>query len=194
MANKTKTNYQGIFFDKQEIERLAAQYRGSIGTPIETMKKIQDPHITLQYRPTQEQIDAFKPLIGQKVQVTISQYGSDGNNEGFYVSKIQAQNPKTQEICDKVPSGIPHITTAVNGEPNPETGKPIGKPVNTYKLFDGSQPDVAKPIEPITITATMGAYQIIPNIGPKAVTAPSKPKTTPFNEPQTPENEKTPEF
>lgn len=170
MAKKEKTICNGIFFDKEELQKLAKEHENLAWIKIENRKEIQDPHITLQFKPNQQQDEEFKPLIGQKVEVTISQYGSDGNNEGFRVSKIKAEDEKLKEMCKHIPSGIPHITTAVNGDIDPETGQTIGKPIDTYKLFDGSNPQAAKDIEPIKLTGTVGAYKIVPHKGPQAIT------------------------
>ena len=181
-VNKVKTNYQGIFFDKQEIQEAVQKYRGKTGIGMEIPKEIEYPHVTLQYKPAVADVEKFKQLIGTEVQVTLSQYGSDGKNEGFYVSGIQTDSPEVRELFDNIPSGVPHITTAIEGALDPETGKSVGKAVDTYKLFDGSQAGVSEIIEPITVMGKLGAFQIVPHIGPQVVVTPFKQRETPFQD------------
>lgn len=108
--------YAGIFFDKNEIEKI---------TPNKLEKEIQFPHITFKFRPNIEEQEIFKTLVNEEVDVYIYNFKMDEENAGFYVAKIETNNKTIQDLFFEIP--CPHITTSVSEN---------GKPVNTYKLFD----------------------------------------------------------
>lgn len=149
--------YNGIFLNAVQVGRLA----GSYGSPLD--KIIENPHITLQYRPTPKQEAAFHRLLGQKVKVTLLEYANDGMNEGFLVGNISSDDPEVQKLIDSTPSGIPHVTISVNE-------KAGAKPKDTYRLFDGSEDTERKHVNATRFTATIGEYVIVKGKGPVVIT------------------------
>lgn len=97
-----KIYYEGIFFDKNEIDRLVKDFDvGSLD------KIIKNPHITFGYKPSEE--DSFSEfLIGAKAEIKIIGFGNNGKNAGFL-----CEIP--EEIKEYYHGAFPiHITTSIS--------------------------------------------------------------------------------
>ena len=122
--------YIGCFLNKEELFEKVKYLRQS---PLPNEKK--RPHITFVYKPA----TVPEELFGQKITVTVSGYGNDGNNEGLQVSLI-GNHPVIDEMISRIP--VPHITLAVSD---------IGHAVNTrYLSFF--------PIAPFTLMGHFGGH------------------------------------
>ncbi len=122
--------YVGCFVDKDELEE---KLQHTVRTKL--WRTIEAPHVTFEYQP--REVD--EELFGEKVQIRMTGYGCDGQNEGVKVELFSA-NPKIAEMIQKIP--VPHITLSVSA---------CGKPVDTRDLR-------FEPMEPVEIVGIYGAY------------------------------------
>lgn len=113
---KEQVKYAGIFINKEDLPA------GKLS------RIISYPHVTLWYAPTQDIADVLSALVGVEADVTLTLYGNDGVNEGYWVSSIKTENENLQNLYQN--RSLPHITVSVDAE--------VGKPVNTRYFFDGS--------------------------------------------------------
>lgn len=81
---------------------------------------VEEKHITLKYKPTEEDIKTYLPLVGKEVKIAIIGYANDGYTEGYEVEILTPNIPYMGQ--EKV-----HITLSYA----PEKG---AKPVDTGKL------------------------------------------------------------
>ena len=70
-------------------------------------RAILQTHVTFQYMP----IQVCEDLFGERIEVTITGYGSDNENEGLLV-QCRADHPVLQEMIRQIP--VPHITLSVS--------------------------------------------------------------------------------
>lgn len=121
--------YIGCFFDPEGLWEKTKMIRTS---PLENL--IQNPHVTFLYRP--EIVN--ESLFGSCVEVTITGYGCDGNNEGVLVN-LKIDQKELIELAQGIP--VPHITLSLSDNADA---------VNTrYIHFE--------PVEPITVQGIFGA-------------------------------------
>ncbi len=105
--------YIGCFFDLLELLQALRQLPGK-----RLARVIAYPHVTFSYQP--QQVD--ERLFGTPVQVTVTGYGCDGENEALQV-RLCCREPALQQLIDAV--GQPHITVSVSEG---------GQPVNSNRL------------------------------------------------------------
>lgn len=123
-------HYIGCFLDPEELAgKLDIPGRKPLACPIRC------PHVTFAYRP--KAVD--RKLFGQRVTVTVTGYGCDGQNEGLRVTLCCA-DAGVMALAEKIP--VPHITLSVS---------PDSQSVQTRYL------DFA-PIEPFTLTGVFGGF------------------------------------
>lgn len=110
-----KVIYTGVFVNAEE---LAKQLQESGLNRVAHEKEIEDTHVTFEFRP--KVVD--ESLFGTPVDILVTGYGSDDENEGLSV-RIMCQNQQVQEIGSSVE--IPHITLSISRD---------GRAVNTRRL------------------------------------------------------------
>ncbi|MCQ2571294.1 MAG: hypothetical protein MJ154_03570, partial [Candidatus Saccharibacteria bacterium] len=103
--------YVGFFVSQSDIYSLFSP---------RLSKLIVAPHVTTKYRPKKDEI--HPELFGERVTITITGYGIDGENEGVAVT-ICPTSPELMEAYSKIPR--PHITLSISEN---------GKAVNTAGL------------------------------------------------------------
>lgn len=111
--------YTGIFFDFAAVEAAVSQNGG-----VMLEKVIALPHVTLAFRPSDEDMQKLQPLLGKEVEVSLDEFAYNNRNAGFRVSVVTPNSV----VNDFLKGKLPHITTSVGI---------AGKPVETPKLFDG---------------------------------------------------------
>lgn len=112
--------YAGVFFDVTVVEATVNQ-NGSVTLE----KEIALPHVTLAFRPSDEEMQQLYSLVGKEIKVSLDEYAYNNRNAGFKVSIVTPNSVVEGFLKGK----LPHITTSVGAE---------GRPVDTPKLFDGS--------------------------------------------------------
>ena len=111
--------YAGIFFALEAVEAAVEQKGG-----VTLEKVIALPHVTLAFRPSDEDMQKLQPLLGKEVEVSLDEFAYNDRNAGFRVSVVT----HNRVVNDFLKGKLPHITTSVGI---------AGKPVETPKLFDG---------------------------------------------------------
>lgn len=112
--------YAGVFFDFADVEAAVSQKGGAT-----LEKEIALPHVTLAFRPSDEDMRKLQGLLGKEVEVKLDKFAYNNRNAGFRVSIVTPNSVVEGFLKGK----LPHITTSVSAE---------GRPVDTPKLFDGS--------------------------------------------------------
>lgn len=112
--------YAGIFFASEAVEAAVEQKGGVI-----LEKAIALPHVTLAFRPSDEEMQELHSLVGKEIGVSLDEFAYNNRNAGFKVSIVTPNSVVEGFLKGK----LPHITTSVSAE---------GRPVDTPKLFDGS--------------------------------------------------------
>ena len=132
--------YCGVFFDYDEVQNLAQRFEAPL------YKIIEKPHVTLKYRPSEDDVESLKAHLGERVKFTAQFWGNNEKNSGFAVS---LSSLPSKEIYERL-QGIkfPHITTSIAEG---------AKAVDTYKLFDGSG-EPPKLIAPESIRGRVGFF------------------------------------
>lgn len=113
--------YAGVFFDTTVVEATVNQ-NGSVTLE----KEIALPHVTLAFRPSDEEMQMLQLLLGKEIEVSLNEFAYNDRNAGFKVSIV---TPDCVVVNNFLKGKLPHITTSVGTE---------GRPVATPKLFDGS--------------------------------------------------------
>ena len=116
--------YYGLFLDKPLTGTLKNQ--------------IPDQHITLAFRPTQEQQDIFNKLLGEEVTVKAIGYANDNKNETIEV-EIEGEIPNFNN------EGPKHITVSISDG---------AKPFDSNKLEFTRLPEIFQR----EFTCTLGAF------------------------------------
>ena len=133
--------YMGVFFDLVTVEAAVGQNGGVV-----LEKEITLPHVTLAFRPSNEDIQKLQPLLGKEVEVRLDEFAYNDRNAGFCVSIVTPNGV----VSDFLNGKLPHITTSVGVD---------GRPVDTPKLFDGSFGDVSTvQVDSQTIIGRIGAF------------------------------------
>ena len=108
--------YQGIFFDKESIKKLIDMQGEKLP------KEIKDMHCTFKFRPTAQEIEAFKAWLGKTVELKVVGYYSDGKNSGYQIELP----PELEEVytnchmvegekgIPKVEKTTPHVTVSMS--------------------------------------------------------------------------------
>ena len=122
--------YTGCFINPKKLEQKIKKLER-----LPLKRTIERPHVTFEYKPSSVDFSLF----GEKVSVTATGYGNDGENEGLFVT-LETDNDSLKNLIKKIEN--PHITLSVSEN---------GKPVNTKNLS-------SVPIEPIKMTAVFGAF------------------------------------
>lgn len=117
--------YAGIFFDKADVNTAVSHLGGEVLNRV-----IDDPHVTLAFRPNEEQKQMIGSLMGKDIVVKLDEFACNDKNAGFLVSMV-TPNPDVNNFLE---GKLPHITTSVGEN---------GRPVDTPKLFDGSFKNVS---------------------------------------------------
>ena len=112
--------YAGIFFDVDAVEAAVNQNGG-----ISLEKEIALPHVTLAFRPSNEDMQKLQGLLGKEIKVKLDEFAYNDKNAGFKVSVVTPDGVVENFLKGK----LPHITTSIGQN---------GRPVETPKLFDGS--------------------------------------------------------
>ena len=112
--------YVGLFFDLKAVKSAVSQ-NGSVTLE----KEIALPHVTLAFRPSDEEMQILQLLLGKEIEVSLNEFAYNDRNAGFRVSVVTPDVVVGNFLKGK----LPHITTSVGAE---------GRPVDTPKLFDGS--------------------------------------------------------
>ena len=134
--------YAGVFFDSTAVEAAVGQNGGVV-----LEKVISLPHVTLAFRPSDEEMQMLQLLLGKEIEVSLDEFAYNNRNAGFKVSIV---TPDCVVVNDFLKGKLPHITTSVSQE---------GRPVETPKLFDGSFENVNfVQVDSQTITGRIGAF------------------------------------
>lgn len=112
--------YVAIFFALEAVEAAVKQKGG-----VTLEKAIALPHVTLAFRPSDEEMQLLHQLLGKEIEVSLDEFAYNDRNAGFRVS-VTTPNSVVEDFLKWK---LPHITTSVSQE---------GRPVETPKLFDGS--------------------------------------------------------
>ena len=112
--------YAGVFFNSEAVE-AAVEKSGRVMLE----KAITLPHVTLAFRPSDEDMRKLQGLLGKEVEVKLDEFAYNDRNAGFCVSIVIPNGV----VSDFLKGKLPHITTSVGAD---------GRPVDTPKLFDGS--------------------------------------------------------
>ena len=133
--------YAGIFFALETVETAVKQNGG-----VALKKEISLPHVTLVFRPSDEDMQKLQPLLGKEVEVSLDEFAYNDRNAGFRVSVVTPDVVVGNFLKGK----LPHITTFVGAD---------GRPVDTPKLFDGSFENVNfVQVDSQTITGRIGVF------------------------------------
>lgn len=119
--------YQGIFLDEESIKRLIDMQGEKLP------KEIKDMHCTFKFRPTTQEIEAFKTWLGKTVELKVVGYYSDGKNSGYQIELTpeleevysNCHTVKGEKGLPKVERTVPHVTVSMS---------PDGKAVDTGML------------------------------------------------------------
>lgn len=128
-------NYEGIFFEDQEMEKLFSNEGTFLGTRNDV------PHITFLYKPDKNHL--LEEIIGNDVTCYLTGYGCDGENSAFMVS---FPDEYTEYYHNKDQDGkivIPHITASLSSN---------GKASNSRNLT------FVKFKEPVLVTGRFGYW------------------------------------
>ena len=137
IINSKDIKYIGIFFDKNSVLDTAENRQ-------HLDKIIADPHITLAFNASKEQLEKLINFLNNHqtsdITATITRYGNDGKNEGFYVENISCSNGDTIPYFGAEQK---HITISISKDSSAvKTG---------FMNFD-------EPIEPVTISGKIGLF------------------------------------
>lgn len=100
-----KVLYLGIFLTEESIKKLRKRF-----PPI--FKNLPpDPHITLVFKPNEEEIHAFTPLIGSRSSIGVIGYALDSKAEAVLVldPKLTASRNKCPHITISTDDGVPPV-------------------------------------------------------------------------------------
>jgi len=78
-----------------------------------TMDVVKSDHITIAYKPTDENYQKLLPLIGKRANAYINQYRANENIEAFMVDLICYNSyslTEEEQVVERVDDGLPHIT------------------------------------------------------------------------------------
>lgn len=138
---ENKIIYAGIFFDLATVEAAVGQNGGVV-----LEKEITLPHVTLAFRPSNEDMQKLQLLLGKEVEVSLDEFAYNNRNAGFRVSVITPDSVVSNFLKGK----LPHITTSVSQE---------GRPVDTPRLFDESFEGINfVQVDSQTITGRIGVF------------------------------------
>ena len=130
--------YMGVFFAQEEVNAWAQAFDEN-----GLEKRINNPHVTLKFRPSAEDIEALVPHIGEEV---VDAYGNDRENAGFRIGEYETSAHTIRSMLESIK--IPHVTTSISD---------AGKPVNTPRLFEGRK-GCSFPIKPFVLKGKIGAF------------------------------------
>lgn len=134
--------YAGIFFASEVVEAAVEQNDG-----VMLEKVIALPHVTLAFRPSNEDMQKLQRLLNKEIKVSLDEFAHNDRNAGFRVSVV---TPDCAVVNDFLKGRLPHITTSVGVD---------GRPVETPKLFDGSFEGVNfVQVDSQTIAGRIGAF------------------------------------
>ena len=132
--------YAGVFFEATVVDAAVNQNSG-----VMLRKAIALPHVTLAFRPSDDEMQLLHPLLGNEIEVSLDKFAYNDRNAGFRVSIVTPNSV----VEDFLKGKLPHITTSV-GE---------GRPVDTPKLFDGSFDNVNHvKVDNQTIAGRIGVF------------------------------------
>lgn len=93
--------YTAVFLSKEDVLAAAGQFHGS-----RLANVTENPHVTFSFRPEEVNTDLF----GRPVDVAVTGYGNDGENEGLRV-ELQSDDMEIEKLIEKIP--VPHITVSL---------------------------------------------------------------------------------
>ena len=133
--------YMGVFFAQEEVNAWAQAFDEN-----GLEKRINNPRVTLKFRPSAEDIEALVPHIGEEVDFVVDAYGNDRENAGFRIGEYETSAHTIRSMLESIK--IPHVTTSISD---------AGKPVNTPRLFEGRK-GCSFPIKPFVLKGKIGAF------------------------------------
>lgn len=71
--------YAGIFFDKADVNTAVSHLGGEVLNRV-----IDDPHVTLAFRPNEEQKQMIGSLMGKDIVVKLDEFACNDKNAGFF--------------------------------------------------------------------------------------------------------------
>ena len=128
-------NYEGIFFEDREVEKLFQNE----GTFLGIRNDI--PHITFLYKPDKEHL--LENVIGEEVACYLTGYGCDGENSAFMVSFPDRYTEYYQNKDQDGKTVIPHVTVSLS-----LNGKAVHSKDLTFVKFK----------EPVLVTGRFGYW------------------------------------
>jgi len=78
-----------------------------------TMSDVKSDHITIAYKPNDENYQKLLPLIGKRANAYINEYRANENIEAFMVDLICYNSyslTEEEQVVERVDDGLPHIT------------------------------------------------------------------------------------
>lgn len=102
-----KPAYYGVFLIPESREKLLSWWNDAVGQPL--LEKPFAHHMTVKFKPTDEDVAKFAPMIGKEVQLKV--IGFAANEKGQAV-KVESQDIESA-------NANPHITISCAGNVTP---------------------------------------------------------------------------
>lgn len=134
--------YVGVFFDACEVEAWQKAFDDE-GLD----RNIEYPHVTLKFRPTEDEVAMLQRHVGNNVDFVVDAYGNNNENAGFRICEWFEACEDVANMLEAIK--LPHITTSVSS---------TGRPVNTPKVFEKGYGAGTFPIKPFVIKGKIGMF------------------------------------
>lgn len=124
MKNIRKPIYYGIFLDEQSHKNLFDFWKSSLKK--ELLSENYGHHMTIKFKPSDEEIEKYTPLIGQKIKLKVIGFASDEKAQAVLVSsEVKSTNIN------------PHITISVDVGVAPSYSNELL--ANGFNVIDGPE-------------------------------------------------------